>query len=219
MLAIVFICGTVGYVFTMFVLYMFCYSEGEALKLASFERYMSSYVVSEFLILLILLVRFTYACKKQYVNYKTLAVAFAFSVLLLDHEAFKYLLPQRVLGDSISKWRQYAEVINNGTEPDASIFLICEENCRNQYYVNYCLDTQRIYFNYNYNDLITYDFSTEEKENDVMNEIAKNDYVFVITTNDALDKVFTKYTGEEGLQTNTIYHILSSENGISLVRQ
>ena len=219
MLSIVFICGTAGYAFTMFVLYMFCYSEGEALKLASFERYMSSYVVSEFLILLILLVRLAYSCKKQYVNYKSLAVALAFGVLMLDHESFEYLLPQRILGNNMTKWRQYAEIIENGTETDASVFLICEENCRNQYYVNYFLDTQRVYFNYKYNDLITYDFSTKEMENDAINEIAKNDYIFVITTNDDINKVFEKYTGGEALQTNAVYRVLSSENGISLARQ
>lgn len=37
--------GVLGFAFTMFTLYMFTYSEYEALKLASFERYMQTYIV------------------------------------------------------------------------------------------------------------------------------------------------------------------------------
>jgi len=198
---------------------MFCYSEGEAQSLASFERYMSSYVVSEFLILLILFVKLTHSYKVKWLNCKMLAIACAFSVLALDHNSFKYLLPQRILGDNIRGWRYYAELIENGTEADSKVFLICEGSCKNQYYVNYCLDTQRIYFNYKYNDLISYDFSSEEMKNNVITEIAKNDYVFVIETNDELDKAFANLTGEEKLQVNTMYRVMQLEDGISLKRQ
>lgn len=37
--------GVLGFAFTMFTLYMFTYSEYEALKLASFERYMQTYII------------------------------------------------------------------------------------------------------------------------------------------------------------------------------
>lgn len=49
--AVLFAVGSAGYAFTMLVLYMFCYSEGEMSVLASYERYMSTYILSEYVIL------------------------------------------------------------------------------------------------------------------------------------------------------------------------
>ena len=57
-LLFIFTCGTIGYAFTMSVLYLFCFSESETVTLACFGRYMSSYVLIEFSFLIGLLLYF-----------------------------------------------------------------------------------------------------------------------------------------------------------------
>ena len=49
-------CGTIGYGLTLGILYMFCFSEAEMARLASYERYMASYLLGEILILLFLFI-------------------------------------------------------------------------------------------------------------------------------------------------------------------
>ena len=51
---VLFALGSIGYAFAMMVMYMFGFSEAEMSGLASYERYMSTYVVSEYVVLLLL---------------------------------------------------------------------------------------------------------------------------------------------------------------------
>lgn len=64
------IIGALGFAFTMFVLYLFTYSEGEAIRLASFERYMQTYLVFELYTLIFITTIGVSKCN----NFKTILI-------------------------------------------------------------------------------------------------------------------------------------------------
>lgn len=214
-LGLIFSCGTLGYGFAMFVLYMFCFAESEMLVLASFERYMDSYVVSEFLILLILAVRAVEQRFGEIITPRNLALLFCGSTIVLGPTKLINLSPQIMKGNPAGMYYDYARNLVNHTKPDSSVLLLATEGMpQNEYYINYYADGRGISLTCAYE---IPDFKDESYVEKITNTMKGMDYAFVIDTSEEMNQALVELTGGELLEPNRIYQVKQEGDQIKLL--
>lgn len=121
--AVLFAVGSAGYAFTMLVLYMFCYSEGEMSVLASYERYMSTYILSEYVILFLLLVRLLARKKVDVCTYPVALGMLGIGLLMAGTGGVSQLMPQ-MFCEKDGDYKEQADEIQRLTPADTEVFLI-----------------------------------------------------------------------------------------------
>jgi hypothetical protein len=209
-----FVYGTIGYAFTMLILYLYCYSEGEMLNLASFGRYMATYAVAEALIMaLILLRQINFAEKRNTLRY---VILFIISLLVLDRRQISKLAPPTAEDDSMAFYRGFAGFLNERVEPGASVFIIADSNSDYQYYTAYYDNELRIDLNWDYLHLPEADYSNEDFIDGFLREIAKNDYIFVIYMDDEINSVLAPLNGNMDLYGPEVYRVDATDGTVSI---
>lgn len=206
LILIIFTCGTIGYALTMSVLYLFCFSESETITLACFGRYMSSYVLIEFLFLLCLTIY--YWSKKEHFIIKTIILTIILSVSV--NSGFKCLYPQEYFGDNYIEFKSIAKDINDNTEENAKIFVVMEDYSYSyllQYFIGSRIVCQE--FNYLYKEIDNY-----EKDR-VIEVLFTQDYIFL---NDIPNGFKEKYGSlfKSPILPKTLYKINNKEKIISM---
>ncbi len=204
-LGLVFTCGTLGYAFTMFVLYMFCFAESEMVILASYERYMDSYVVSEFLILLILAVR---AAERRFagmITPKNVALFLCGSTVVLGPAKLYNLSPQAMKGNPAGMYYDLARTLVSNTEYGSSVLLLSTGGMpQNEYYINYFADGREISLTCAYE---IPDFMEEGYVELIQDTLERMDYAFVINTSEEMDSALADLTGGVKLKENCVYQV------------
>ncbi len=104
------IIGVFGFAFMMFVLYMFSYSEVEAVNLASFERYMETYLVFVMYIALFIFVK-AIMTSDNYICV-TLSSAFVLLVIIANVQNNKEFIVLKDDYDGITTQYEYIELTN-----------------------------------------------------------------------------------------------------------
>lgn len=211
-----FTCGTFGYAFMMSVLYAFCFNKAEMQQLASYERYMATYVLGEVLIMILLSAKHFSDNYHLKINLKSMSILSMILMVTLNPSNMLYISPQIIRGNSHAEDKQDAEFLNVNTEAGDKIFVIYDmEKKRPKFYGAY-LEILSYYNNdrvidYEITDVFDYDFSSEDNIDYVISEIGNNDYLYVRHINDGIKSVVSRiYDGE--IQENKIYKVVHSGN-------
>ena len=210
-LGIVFLCGTIGYAFMMSILYLFCFNSGEMKELASYDRYMASYILGEVLALFTMFVIFER--KQWFVSVKkVLIVTLAIMVLLGDN--IMYMVPQMNKKTEYEIYEDYAEKLSGCVERNSKVFIIydAKEHGQSWYgptqiFVNYYANDLAI--DYNYNDSFATNLSDEQNREKIEKEILSNNYLYIINTNDNVNNL--SYLAGEEFTDNTIYKVVDDK--------
>ncbi len=205
-------CGTIGYGLTLGILYMFCFSEAEMARLASYERYMASYLLGEILILLFL---FIYNLNSKKTNvFRMKNILMSLFILLCVCPSNIYFLVPHFQTSTMRKMEKYAGFLSENVDKDQTVFLIADSNGDYQFFINYFCNEIRIdrkYFN-----ILSIDYSDSKLKNEIMNDISSLDYVFVITTNENVNEAFMDITKDKKLKTNTLYKVDNKNDDLYL---
>ena len=129
-----FVCGTLGYALTLCVLYLFCFSESEMAVLASYERYTGCYVMAEFFILVIFIIR-SVDIKKLMQEKKIGFIAGTLFMLLISGSTFKIFIPAIVEPDSNGEYVEAALALDKYAG-DEEVFILSEDTLLSQLYIN-----------------------------------------------------------------------------------
>lgn len=215
---LLFLLGSVGYAFTMLVLYMFCYSEDEMAILSGYDRYMGAYVISEYLLLLILAFYVFKRSNKERLNIRRLVLCAIVILVLFDYTKLAYVIPQVLRGEPFAEYRIKAQNVELHTDEDSKIFLISSDNTRNMFFLNYYLDNREMDSRYLYCDVARQNSDDLEFWNQVVTCLKEADYLYVYDTTDFADEVLGKYTERGVLTDSTIYHIRSDADELELIR-
>ena len=213
---LLFLLGSVGYAVTMFVLYMFCYSEAEMRRLASYQRYMDSYMVSQYLILFLLLLHLLKRKGKNICSYQIACGMFGIAVLSLGMEPLADVMPQMLKEEPMYGYRIRAERIQARTDSGDRIFLVSSDNCANMYYLNYFLEDRQMDDRYLYSDVAEQSAADENYWNTVLACIRENDYVYIYNETDNVDQKLGTYTAEDILPEDTLYRVVAEGDGLRL---
>lgn len=200
---LVFAFGIIGYAFTMFVMYMYGFSEVEMLRLASFPRYMATYACSMFFLLIGLFIeklsRDDDSNEKPYIKYCILATVCILLMVSVDQRLLTGFLP-KVLGNEKQEYQSIALDIDSRVEYDDRVLLISEDN--NTYYT---------FLRYYCDDALVYgsDYSIGIPDW----ELEKYDYVYVINTNDSINDLWIPYLADSTTHLDRGIYSVIFENG------
>lgn len=221
LLGISFAVGTVGYAFLMSVLYLFTFSEAEMAELASYSRYMSSYVVGEAVILFSITLLILHKCLPEIKKGYLLAAMLA-SLIIWNPANIYNMIPISLHGKSMYAIDQDADFVRNHTEPGDNICIIYDDadagigwygayDACMQYYVN----DRHVYRSYW--DAYTYDAKT--LADTVVKDFDKIDAVFIRNSNEAVNEVFSEYLDGKEVVSPGIYRVGDNGNGFILERE
>lgn len=200
---LVFAFGIMGYAFTMFVMYMYGFSEYEMLRLASFPRYMATYACSMFFLLIGLFTE-KLSCdydsnEKSYIKYCILTFLCILLMISVDQRLLTGFMP-KVLGNEKQEYQSLALDIDSRVEYDDRVLLISEDN--NTYYT---------FLRYYCDDALVYgsDYSIGIPDG----ELEKYDYVYVINTNDSINDLWIPYLADSTTHLDRGIYSVFFENG------
>lgn len=198
LLSFIFTMGTIGYSVTMGILYMFCFSEEEMERLASYTRYMSAYVLVEVLFLVMLV--FEYHMKEGVIGRKLLIFILLGVTIFTSALNWRNLVPG-VINNSIGWQNDVALFVKNNTEQNDTILIAYQDNqFADVVYINYYSDDGKFEI---------YNISNENQtEEDVWNCIAdkKCDYVYILELEDKFADMM-KGSCEDSLERRSIYKV------------
>lgn len=193
-------CGTMGYGITMCVLYLFCYSEIEMRNLSSYERYMSCYVLSEVILLLMVWI---FAVKNKKVKVAQGVVAGA--ALLIMASNMNNLIPGFLKERELAFERELAENLDDKVGSQGKVFILSKDAGRMHFYVNYFAKETKIVLYHD--DIINADLHKEKRKKRIEKIIFNQDYLYVCDTSDEFNRVFSWRNGNEEFQPGILYHI------------
>ena len=207
-LIILFTCGTIGYAFTMSILYLFCFSEAETITLACFGRYMSTYVLFEYLF--VICITIYYMRNKKHFLSKTIALCVIFTIFVGSN--LECLLPQKHFGDNYVEFKEVANRINEVTYENSNILIIMEDYSYS-YLLQYFLDSRKINQEYPY----LYNNINENELNNVVNVILSQDYIYI----DDIPNNFETYYGNlfiDQILPKTVYKVNKEIGKLSILK-
>lgn len=209
---VLFILGTVGYSLAMLVLYMFCYSDYEMSILASYDRYMGSYVISEFLVVALLLVELLKRKDYELFNIRYILSALLFCIIMFDSSRLKSLRPQVFMGENFAGLHYEAnDIINKTGENESLLYIDCSGNSLVSTYMYYYLDGRKMDFS-----LLGANVNSDKYENNVNNLLSSNDYIYVHETSEALNEFYSQFLGGSLLENYSVYSINEVDGTFSL---
>ena len=214
--AVLFAVGSAGYAFTMLVLYMFCYSEGEMSVLASYERYMSTYILSEYVILFLLLLRLLARKKVDVCTYPVALGMLGIGLLMAGTGGVSQLMPQ-MFCEKDGDYKEQADEIQRLTPADTEVFLISSHNDVYTYILTYYLDDRRIDKRYLTSNVATWGADNTDYWNAVLNCIREDGYVYLYNVTDEVRDALGQYMDDEFVE-QALYAAVEENGELRLQR-
>ncbi len=184
----VYLFGSLAYSFTMLMLYMFSFSYEEALELASFDRYMNSYLIAGFALCLM-------TVSNKLVSLKGELLMIVIVLLFVEPENIYQIIPS--------------------VTPKQTLFtnvLVVDEEKRGKDPIERS-DLSGVKIDITNADYL--DFSKMSKE-ELTQELSKYGAVYIISTNNSFLKIWNEAKLDSQISDNCLYDISSNEDGLVL---
>jgi hypothetical protein len=214
-LCITFICGTLGYAFTMGVLYLFCFSTSEMQRLASYDRYMSGYILGEILVFLSI----AYIKSNNVYIWEMCILAMICAILTGKTTIVKAFRPGIFITKANPDCIEAAEYLESHIDGDKTVFVLADDTGKSQYYINYYADDIRLKLG-NMN-ILEADFTDSNIAESVNNEILGADYLYIKDVNDNFNEIYSYLNNGNEFQAGDLYKI-SDYNGskaLTIIRE
>ncbi len=205
--------GSFGYAFVMLLLYVFSFGPREGPALASFNRYMPTYILIclSIVIMLFVFVNNNKDKNAKLVKYYILVVA---GLLLVQNPNKLPNLMPRIIKPY--KNLAYVETITNKTLDNSNIFVLSQNGSINPFEIKYYINprvTNRDYSNWNLKEVSNIQHYFEENVQDYMLTF---DYLYVMNLDDSIDYSFLFENSDEILEKNQVYRIINNNGKVKL---
>lgn len=209
---LLFALGSAGYAFTMLTMYLFCYTEGEMSVLASFERYMCTYVVSQYMILLLLLLKLLNRMKIDVCSYAVVCTLLGIGLITVGADGWGKLMPKKFTEKNMVEYKEQADVIQMYVPEGTEVYMISNLNAVDATFTAYYLDNILIDNRAMSSNVATFGAENVDYWNDIVNCIREDGYVYVCDATDNVNDALAKYA-EEGEITDQTLYVAEDENG------
>ena len=203
------IIGAIGYTFVMLNMYVFSFGPREGPGLASFERYMDTYVI--FMISLLLMMIFNKSEEKS--SWKSVLLILA-GILLIGHPGQLLKLKPDLVADEMNEYELDAEKIKNVVEDDAYVYILgVNEEMMREYLVKY-------YANPITTNIENYKFDTSDEVNpqnyveNIKDYILKYKYLYLKAVNEDFINKYGFLFKDNKIKEEGIYKINNLNNQI-----
>lgn len=213
-LSVTYILGTLGYAFALGISYLFCFSEYEMSVLASYERYMATYVFAE--IIAIASVIICIVVPRYKVRLGTVAATFALAVVVIGASNLSILIPKILDGEPNRDLQAIARQLDEQVGTDGTVFILAARGYETQAYINYYADTIVCTPEPDRERTLEADLSDPETVSAITDSIFNSGYLYVKDVNDAFNESFRQYNNGEDYIAGTLYRIDRADGAISL---
>lgn len=210
-LEVVLVIGAVLYGVAMLLLYTMSFSSYEGLALASFERYMGTYLIIMVVVEVMILVKMA----TELSRIKTLAVV-AVAMVVLTAPAMPLRLRPIIHNNSEMRYANYirdAETINEATGGEGKVFLVAQNTLGYFYYLQYFATPNKLN-----NEFYAWPVGNGDTKNYYNNiikpEMVKYDYVLFAEINDEYRKDYCEVLKVCPNQNGEIYEIIKAGDEI-----
>ena len=212
--------GFIGYAFVMLVMYTFSFGPREGPILASFNRYMPTYVIVCMTLLYMMLIN---VCESQKEEKKSLRILIATMVVLILVQAPDTLSKfyPRILKSGESDFEIHANIIRPQIEENSKLFIIAEDTPGNfQYRIKYHLDgvtTNLEYFNLETDESKIENF--DEYVAGFKNYLKDYDYLYIGNLNDDFNDMYGFLFDENEVKVTNLYKVNKKDGSLTLIKQ
>ena len=195
-----------GYAFVMMLTYVFCFGEREGPNLASFNRYMVTYIL--ICISFVIMIFIKYNHKNEI---KTYLLVIGILIIMQSSNVLSYCIPKIRYENTYSN--HISRIINN-TEDNTSIYIVSQGDTYGDTFsrLRFYLFDNRIVSS-KYRDLKEYD--VEIYQNKIEPYILQFDYIYIFKTDEILKTDYQFLFGEK-IKNGNIYKIIKEDNKVRL---
>lgn len=198
--------GAVGYAFVMWNTYIFCFKDSEAINLASFDRYMSTYVLIILYCVIMLLIYFCMINK----NIKPLVYTTIILFLLTNPAKISNMIPALTKNEK-QIYEINADIIKKEIKTNSKVFIVAEDSSGEyQFFVKY-------YANPIITNMKDFNWPTSEDTNykdyydSIKDKIATYDYLYIANTNNEFIDNYS-FVFDNEIKNQQLYKIEKKEN-------
>jgi hypothetical protein len=185
--------GTVGYAAMMLVLYATMIGADSNSELSNYARYMSTYIIAEFLFVGILIVMNIAQKYEDSINVKNILLALGIMIVLIDSKQLSVFMPSALITKIDTPYEEMCATINANTNDNDSVYLIGKNSSDYLAIVQYLSNGVDIR-------------GTYESEVNIV-DVMKCDYVWVMKDNNLSKKDFEIITGIKNPSPEVLYKI------------
>ena len=200
--------GYIGYGVMILILYLFCFKD-EGYVLASFDRYMVTYLLILFITLTCIFINHIEINNNIEKNIKYYIIFILMLLISIKSDELYRLLPI-VRPRSIHYLHNMTDYIIKNTEEDSKIFILSQNvpYVEIQIYVNYYINPRKCNFEY-FN--LPINCKNCEKEYKIKEYLSNYDYIYIYGITPL---VYEKYSYLKDLKTQQLYKIKNIDNSI-----
>ncbi len=216
LLAVTLAIGLIGYAFVLLVMYVFSFGPVEGPALASFDRYMDTYIL---LCMTLLIMLFIFIDNKKDIKGKSLKnVIIAFLVLIIMQSPGKFVecfpsFSPRVIGN----FKYHADNISRKTEEDSKVFIISQgSDGGQQYYIKYYMNpriTNLKKYNLPVTKIDNYEDYFDKKVNDYMLDY---DYLYLADIDKKFIERYKFVFPDNNIKETNLYKINNDDGKVKL---
>lgn len=211
-MGITYTCGTLGVAFTMSVLYLFCFSDDEMQNLASFERYMSSYVLCEGMVLFCILMEIV--SKKRKITLSNMFIFFVMLTAVTGSQNFKAFVPGCLDGTHFHEWQEIADKLEDNIDGEQSYYILASDPAQAGYYTNYYADD--LTTSIQYTDVIDGDLTDANMKEEAKQAVFGSDWLYIKDVNDSFNTAFKAFNGGQDYERGMLYKVNKDGDNISV---
>lgn len=201
-LAITLVCCSIGYAFTMCVLYLFCFSESEMNSLASFERYMPCCLLAEALIIFVVVLRLQR--HERLSGLRDVSTAIIIFLVLWSGVGLRIFILGGP-GEIQTYYHNIADELEEHIDGNEDVFILSCNSPQIQFYVNYyCEDIRIVFCDKN---IFDENLSDKDVKENMMEEIFSHDWLYVVDMNSEFSDAFSDINHGEPFVAGHLYHI------------
>lgn len=204
--------GTIGYTFTMLVLYVYSFGPREGPTLASFDRYMPTYILIIFMFIFMIYLYFREE-KREKINHLSILLIILF--LCLNTETFQKIYP-KFTKDEPNGYEYQGNIIRSKVEYGAKVFIVAQNSSGNyQFFLKYYagpIITNLKYYHWPIQNEKQYGMD------EVFEELKQYDYLYLASITDEFISKYYYLFPDGVVEGNKVYKISSFDGNITLDR-
>lgn len=218
LLSAIMIAGYLGYAFVMLVLYSFSFGPSEGPGLASFDRYMATFVI---ICLESILMLFSYYSSYKDKELNLYIIILLLLVIIQSPVQFDKLTPKIIKNENIVtrvvEYENHANIIKKNIKDDSNIYVIAQDSVgQYQFFIKYYLDKNRVNL-YHYTFPVSGEVSDYEEyfNDEVKDYMSEFDYLYLANINDSFIEKYSFLFNNE-IENRQLYKINKNDNQIKL---
>ena len=215
-IAITLILGYIGYAFVMLVMYSFSFGSVEGPSLASFNRYLPTYVIICMLLLFSIFVYIENYNDPKCKSTKIMIIITSALLLIQSPSSISKIIPKLTLNQATA-FESHAINIKNNVEENSKIFIIAQNSTGDHvFYIKYYMDsltTNLKHFNLPVDNIDNYESYFNDNIKDYMLEF---DYLYLAEIDDKFIKNYNFIFEDNLIEPGKLYKINKEKDNIKL---